>query len=181
MRLQLTFATRRAGLALLAAAALSLPAAPAAGADGMAGMSAEEHARMSATPAPSDHDSMPGMSAEQHAHMPATPVPSDHDSMPGMSADEHAQMSDTSSSAGHDHASMPGMDMRGHDEPAADAKPPVGLVLGGFGLVNALVLLYAVVIRRRPDALKRRRTLERVRSTPPKQTVFAPSSPEHQS
>jgi hypothetical protein len=158
MRFQLTFAARRAGLALLTAAALSLPAAPAARADRMA--------------------DMPGMSAEQHAHMSATPAPSDHDSMPGMSAEEHAQMSDTGNSPGHDHDSMPGMDMRGHDEPTTDARRPVALVLGGFGLVNALVLLYAVVIRRRPDALKRRQTLERVRSTPPKQTVLAPSSPE---
>jgi hypothetical protein len=42
--------------------------------------------------------------------------------------------------------------------------------------VNALVLAYAAVIRRRPDARKRRQTLARVRSTPPVRTVPAPST-----
>ncbi len=157
MNLQLTLTARRAGLTLLAAAALGLPAAPAARADGMPGM--------------------PGMSAEQHAHMSATtPAASDHDSMPGMSADEHAQMSD--SPAAGDDKSMPGMDMSGHDQSSANTKRPVGLVLGGFALFNVLVLVYAAVIRRRPAAVKRRQTLARVRSASPKQTVFAPSPGE---
>jgi hypothetical protein len=110
------------------------------------------------------------MSAEEHAHMSATPAGGDHSSMPGMSAQEHARMS-----GGHDHGSMAAVDKSGHDEPAATAKRPVALVLGGFGVLTALVLGYAAVIRRRPAARKRREALARVRGTAPVRTVPAPA------
>lgn len=87
--------------------------------------------------------------------------------MPGMSAEEHGA---------EEHDAMPGMDMSGRDEPATDTKRPVALVLLAFGLINGLAMGYAAVIRRRPDALKRRQTLARVRGTPPEQTVFPSSS-----
>ncbi len=106
----------------------------------------------------------------------AAPTPALADGMagmPGMSAEEHAHMSqDSGTSAGHDHDSMAGMDMSEHNQPAATSKHPVALVLGGFALLNALVLAYAATIRRRPGARKRRQTLERVRATAPRQTVF---------
>jgi hypothetical protein len=95
--------------------------------------------------------------------------------MPGMSAEEHAQMS-ADAGAGHDHGAMPGMDMSGHAEAPANTERPVALTLGGFAVVNALVLAYAAVVRRRPDTLRRRQTLARVRSTPPRQSVFRSSS-----
>jgi uncharacterized protein involved in copper resistance len=160
MVLHVTSSARRAVLLMVAVLALSPSAAPTALADGMA--------------------AMPGMSAEEHAHMSDSASGHDHGSMPGMSAAEHTRMSGSGKDRPDD-GSMPGMDMRGHEKAAADTRRPVALALGGFAVVNALVLACAAVIRRRPDARKRRRTLSRVRSTPPKPTVFAPSTPENQS
>jgi hypothetical protein len=197
-----TFTTaRRTAVALLAAVSLAAASAPAALADeghgtqpagqtaAEHGRSADEHAQMSAD----EHD----MSAEEHAAHGAaepaataepkqTPATDEH----GTSAVEHGQMSADkhaahggsetggTARAGSD-ATVPGHDEHasgGHGAEAPAGDRPAGLVLAGFGLLNALVLAYAAVIRRRPDALKRRQTLQRVRSTPPKQTVFPSSS-----
>ncbi len=158
-RFHLKLPLRVEALVALALAAGLAGSSAASAADSMPGMTAEQHAHMSSS---SEADSMPGMTAEQHARMSSR---SETDSMPGMTAEEHAQMS----GGGHD--AMPGMSMSGHDERSADTKRPVALVLGGFGLLSALVLGYAAVIRRRPDAVKRRETLARVRSAAGKPTV----------
>jgi hypothetical protein len=171
---------RPALLAVAAAAALAAPAtswADAGHRDGSAAgktaaqhdMTADEHAHMSAD----EH----GMTPDEHAGMTSD----DH----GMSADEHAHMgaheqaaTADDAPAGHgDAAAGHGTEHGGGHGAAATTKDrPVALVLGGFGLLNALVLAYAAVIRRRPDARKRRQRLERVRTTPPEQTVFPSSS-----
>lgn len=62
--------------------------------------------------------------------------------------DEHGPL------AGHD---------SGHGQAAGSGDRPVALVLTGFGGFNLLVVLAAVILRRRPAAIKRRETLARVR------------------
>jgi hypothetical protein len=177
---------RRAGLALLAAAALATAAAPAASADtghrtpaagqtaGEHGMSADYHAQMSADER--------GMSADEHAQMSADER--------GMSADEHAQMTGSEDAAPADehaaHDTGSGSDAASgehssHGAEATETDRPVGLVLGGFGLVNGLVLAYAAVIRRRPGAVKRRETLARVRNAAGARTAPSTSTPSPKS
>lgn len=72
----------------------------------------------------------------------------------GMSPAEHAGHTDGhSASSGHG----------AHGAATVTEERPVALMLGGFAALNALVLLAAALLRRRPAAVKRRETLARVR------------------
>jgi hypothetical protein len=79
---------------------------------------------------------------------------SGHD-MGAMGAAEH----------GTSHNEHAGHDAHGatHGANAVAGERPVALLLGGFAALNALVLLAAALMRRRPAAIKRRETLARVR------------------
>jgi hypothetical protein len=110
---------------------------------------------------PHEHDATAdehaGMTADEHAGKTA-------DEHAGMTADEHAGMQPAAKSEGAQagHA--------GHDAGGA-ADRPVGLLLGGFGALNGLVLIVAAVMRRRGPAAKRRATLARVRASAGAATV----------
>lgn len=84
-------------------------------------------------------------------------APEEH-AMQDMTPEEHAAHS------GHtdEHSASSGHDASHHEEAVAKDRP-VELVLAGFAVLNALVLLAAVILRRRPAAIKRRETLDRVR------------------
>lgn len=62
----------------------------------------------------------------------------------------------------HRHGASTGHESH-HGHGAESKDRPIALVLGGFGGFNLLVVLAAVVLRRRPAAIKRRETLARVR------------------
>ena len=130
---------RCAGLALLAATAITTPAfadGNHAGHGAMPGASAAKH-----EPMMKDHH--PQQAASGHGHDAASGH--DHGAAP---SDDH------SGASAHDH---------GQTAPAAEERP-VARVLGAFAVVNLLVLAYAAIARRRPAAVKRRQTLARVRS-----------------
>jgi hypothetical protein len=169
----------RAGARLALCAALTtalLAAAPAAADSGHATKPADA-TRTSATPFVAGPQKQ-GASAEEHA---------------GMTAGEHTAMQPADKSEGaaaghgeHDAAAAAGAEAEpgasgnhgaaadehgaGDREPAADGRP-VGLLLGGFGALNGLVLIAAAVLRRRGPAAKRRATLARVRATAGAATV----------
>lgn len=68
--------------------------------------------------------------------------------------DDAAHMDEHSAASGHD---------AGHGAPPVASKRPVKLMLTGFALFNVFILAAAAFLRRRPAAIKRRETLERVR------------------
>ena len=118
----------------------------------MRGMTHAEHAGGGMAP---DQPAMRGMTHAEHAG--GGMAPEEH-AMQDMTPEEHAAHS------GHtdEHSASSGHDASHHEEAVAKDRP-VELVLAGFAVLNALVLLAAVILRRRPAAIKRRETLDRVR------------------
>lgn len=121
---------------------------------------------------------MPGMSHGGHAtHGGDSAIAAGHGTHRGHSStapsptpeqDDHA----AHSASGHEESSAGGDSHEGgsssghgdsHGGEAAAKDRPVGLVLAGFAGFNALVLFAALLLRRRPGAVKRRETLARVR------------------
>lgn len=94
-------------------------------------------------PADAEHGS-PGHDMGAHSHDMGA---AEH----GMSPAEHAAHTDEHSASS------------GHGATHGGEERPVALMLGGFAALNALVLLAAALLRRRPAAVKRRETLARVR------------------
>ena len=103
--------------------------------------------------ADSGHGSHHGSSGHDMGAAMQGMTPAEH-AAHGMTPEEHAAHSEHSASSGHDAS---------HHEEAVAKDRPVELVLAGFAVLNALVLLAAVILRRRPAAIKRRETLDRVR------------------
>lgn len=142
----------------------------------MHGMSPSEHAAHTGrSMAPNTH----GMSAGEHG---GHSMPSDEhaaheghsaDTPPASSPSEHGGHGEAHSVSGHEgesagghtdeHASAAGHDT-GHGA-GAIVDRPVGQVLAGFAVFNALALLAALLLRRRPAAIKRRETLAHIRRT----------------
>jgi hypothetical protein len=170
----------RAGarLALCAALMTALLAAAPAAAD--TGRAAKAAGATPTRPTPAAADEHSGMTADEHAGMqPADTsegAPAGHGGhdAAGAAADEHAGMqpADKSEGAPEGHG--------GHDAGGA-ADRPVGLLLGGFGALNGLVLIAAAVLRRRGPAAKRRATLARVRASAGAATVPRAPTVEHRS
>jgi hypothetical protein len=144
--------TRGVAMSLLAAAALAAGPVPVAFGD-------ERHG----TATTGQSAAQPGMSADEHAAHGGSSAETPASATGAQDSGEHA--AGAQGAGGHGEASL--------------TDRPAGLLLGGFGLLNGAVLLYATVIRRRPDAVKRRQTLARVRGTVPVRTVMsAPNTRE---
>jgi hypothetical protein len=134
---------------------------------GMPGMSGMPEATGTATPGASSgsmpgmaDDSMPGMtSAASVSPQPAMPGMGTG-AMPGMSP-APASASPSGSMAGMDDSSMPEMADTGTDPDAAVVSRPRTLVLGGFGVFNAGVLVAAALVRRRTASERDRRAARR--------------------
>jgi hypothetical protein len=113
------------------------------------GMTPAEHAAHGAAPAPASPSAAAGHEGHGAHGGSSSPPPDREEEEPGRGPpDEH------SASAGHD---------AGHGAAEPTEERPVKLVLGGFAAFNGFVLLVAALLRRRPDAIKRRETLARVR------------------
>jgi hypothetical protein len=131
------------------------------------GMNAAEHAAMAAD----DH----GMTAAEHAAMSADDASSERDPAPAKTTESHAGHEAAPAEATEAAPAKAAESHDGHDATSTQAAGdrPVGLILGGFGAVNGLVLVAATVLRRRPAAQKRLKTLARVRATAGTRTVPA--------
>jgi hypothetical protein len=110
---------------------------------------------------------MPGMAgATEMTGMTATPTAGPDEPMRGM---DTGSMPGTTATATHDNDAgpMPGMDdtsMPGMTDTGTDTVPlprPRTLVLGGFGVFNAGVLVVAAFVRRRTRRERDRRTARR--------------------
>jgi hypothetical protein len=126
----------------------------------MAGM-----ARTPGTPGASNSP-MPGMADDSMPGMTADATASPQPAMPGMGTGGMSGMSPAATSEspsgsmpGMDDTSMPGMDHS--DTDIAAVSRPRTLVLGGFGVFNAGVLVAAALVRRRTAGERDRRTARR--------------------
>ncbi len=130
--------------ALILAAGVATPAALAFAGSARAVVSLER----------STETSMPNMPGMDHASSSPTPAKPETDSHEGRPTPDQPGMD-------HEKSPMPGMDMPGSDHSDGAVSRPRGLLLGGFGALNATVLIAAAVLRRRTRAERDRRRVSR--------------------